>query len=61
LKEIRSEKAKVVMFICNHCPYVKYIIDTLVLVSNEYTAKGISFVAISSNDVAQYPEDGPIR
>jgi thiol-disulfide isomerase/thioredoxin len=59
LQEIRSHKATVVMFICNHCPYVKHIIDILVPISKEYSEKGISFVAISSNDVAQYPEDGP--
>jgi peroxiredoxin len=59
LQDIKSPVATVVMFICNHCPYVKHIIDKLVSTSKEYSAKGVSFVAISSNDIEQYPEDGP--
>jgi thiol-disulfide isomerase/thioredoxin len=47
------------MFICNHCPYVKHINDQLVVLANEYIKKGVSFIAISSNDVANYPEDSP--
>lgn len=59
LGDIRGEKATVVMFICNHCPYVKHIDEELVNVANEYMPKGVSFVAISSNDVDNYPEDAP--
>ncbi len=59
LKELKSDKATVVMFICNHCPYVKHIISALSKVGEEYKLKGISFVAISSNDVKNYPEDSP--
>jgi peroxiredoxin len=59
LHELKSGKATVVMFICNHCPYVKHINSELVKLSNEYSKKGISFVAISSNDVVNYPEDSP--
>lgn len=59
LDEIKSDKATVVMFICNHCPYVIHIIDTLSKVAKEYKAKGISFVAISSNDIVNYPQDAP--
>ena len=59
LKDIKSDKATVVMFICNHCPYVKHVREELVSISNEYLKSGISFVAISSNDVEQYPEDSP--
>jgi thiol-disulfide isomerase/thioredoxin len=47
------------MFICNHCPYVKHVQPELVRVANDYIHKGISFAAISSNDVYRYPEDGP--
>lgn len=59
LSDIKSEKATVIMFICNHCPYVLHVIDEVVRVAKEYEAKGISFVAISSNDVQQYEQDSP--
>jgi thiol-disulfide isomerase/thioredoxin len=59
LKEIASDKATVIMFICNHCPYVIHVNEELVRLANDYTAKGVAFVAISSNDVENYPEDGP--
>jgi thiol-disulfide isomerase/thioredoxin len=47
------------MFICNHCPYVKHIIEEVVKVANKYLDDGISFIAISSNDVENYPDDSP--
>lgn len=59
LDEIKSEKGTVVMFICNHCPYVKHVSSLLPELANEYMEKGISFVAISSNDVESYPDDSP--
>lgn len=59
LKDIASDKATVVMFICNHCPYVIHVNDEIVRVANDYIPKGVAFVAISSNDVENYPEDGP--
>jgi peroxiredoxin len=59
LKDVKGEKATVVMFICNHCPYVKHVNKQLVSLANDYIPKGISFVAISSNDVVNYPEDSP--
>ena len=59
LKDIASDKATVVMFLCNHCPYVIHVNDEIVRVANDYIPKGISFVAISSNDVENYPEDSP--
>jgi len=61
LKDIASDKATVIMFICNHCPYVVHVNDEIVRLANAYIVKGISFVAISSNDVVNYPEDGPDR
>jgi thiol-disulfide isomerase/thioredoxin len=57
--DVASDKATVVMFLCNHCPYVIHVNDEVVRLANEYTAKGVSFVAISSNDVVNYPQDGP--
>ncbi len=61
LQELKSNTGTVVMFICNHCPYVKHIQEKLVEVASIYQKKGISFIAISSNDVKKYPEDDPIN
>ncbi|WP_185853480.1 thioredoxin family protein [Blattabacterium cuenoti] len=59
LKNFFSDKATVIMFICNHCPYVKHINAELVRLSNDFIPKGISFLAINSNDANKYPEDSP--
>lgn len=56
---IKGKKATVVMFICNHCPFVVHVMDELIRLGNDYRTKGIGFVAISSNDVANYPADSP--
>lgn len=49
----------VVMFICNHCPYVKHIAHELSRLGNDYLPKNIDFYAINSNDISQYPDDAP--
>jgi len=59
LSELKGEKATLVMFICNHCPYVLHINDELVRIANDYQPKGVFFIAISSNDAVNYPQDGP--
>lgn len=59
LKELKSDKATVIMFICNHCPFVKHVQKGIVELANDYRKKGISFIAINSNDVESYPEDSP--
>ena len=59
LSELKGSAATVVMFICNHCPYVKHLNVALIKVARTFEPKGVHFVAISSNDVSQYPEDGP--
>ncbi len=59
LKEIQSDVATVVMFLCNHCPYVLHINEGLVELAEEYQELGVSFIAISSNDVENYPQDAP--
>lgn len=59
LSQIKSQKATVIMFICNHCPFVKHINYELVQLGKDYISKGISFIAISSNDVEKYPADAP--
>ena len=57
LNDIKGEKATLIMFICNHCPYVKAIIKDLAKDCNELRNDGISTVAIMSNDTKNYPED----
>ena len=47
------------MFICNHCPFVQLIQEGLVRVANEFRGRGVSFIAINSNDVKNYPQDAP--
>lgn len=59
LTELRGSKATVIMFICNHCPFVKHITAELVKLGQDYQSKGIAFVAVNSNDVASYPDDSP--
>lgn len=57
--DVRGEKGTVVMFICNHCPFVIHVAEEIVRVANDYRILGFGFVAISSNDVVNYPQDGP--
>ncbi len=59
LAAIKGEKGTVVMFICNHCPFVKHVNDEIVRVCNDYHVTGFGFVAINSNDVENYPDDSP--
>lgn len=59
LDELKSSVGTVIMFICNHCPFVKHVNHELVRLSNDYQPKNVSFIAISSNDVDNYPQDGP--
>ncbi|GHC59771.1 thioredoxin family protein [Ulvibacter litoralis] len=59
LTQIKGDKGTVVMFICNHCPFVKHVNEEIVRISNDYRVPGFGFVAISSNDVEKYPQDGP--
>lgn len=59
LADLQSDTATVIMFICNHCPYVKHVNAELVRIAHDYEPRGISFVAISSNDAESYPQDGP--
>ena len=57
LNDIKGDKATLIMFICNHCPYVKAIIKELARDCNELLKKGVNSVAIMSNDTKNYPED----
>jgi peroxiredoxin len=57
LKSFDGAKALVVIFMCNHCPYVKHVAPEISRLSNDYLAKGVAFVGISSNDTDAYPDD----
>jgi peroxiredoxin len=59
LHQIAGEKATVVVFSCNHCPYVLHVNPEMVRVANDYLPKGVGFVAISANDAEEYPADAP--
>lgn len=59
LQEAKGLKATVIMFICNHCPFVIHVNSEIVKIAKEYKSKGVNFIAISSNDVENYPQDSP--
>ena len=59
LEDIRGPRGTLVMFICNHCPYVQAVKDRILRDARDLMAAGVGVVAISSNDVAEYPQDGP--
>jgi peroxiredoxin len=59
LEDFSDAPALVVIFMCNHCPYVKHLADALAGFTAEYMAKGVAVVGISSNDVPNYPADSP--
>lgn len=59
LDDLKSNKATVIMFICNHCPFVIHLNQGMVELANEFKNEGVSFIAINSNDIENYPEDAP--
>ncbi|MFK7969391.1 MAG: thioredoxin family protein [Bacteroidia bacterium] len=59
LEDVRGEHGTIMMFICNHCPFVIHVNEELIRLAKDYQAKGIGFVAISSNDANFVPQDGP--
>jgi peroxiredoxin len=59
LADFADRPALLVMFICNHCPYVKHVRAELARLRQDYQARGVGVVGINSNDVANYPEDNP--
>jgi len=59
LHDLKGEKGTLIAFICVHCPFVKHVNSQLVQLAKDYANKGIMLIAISANDAAQYPEDGP--
>lgn len=59
LLSLQGDKGTIVMFICNHCPYVIHIKDQLIAIARDYAQQGINTIAISSNDIDNYPQDAP--
>jgi peroxiredoxin len=59
LIELNGEQGILILFICNHCPFVKHINTEVTRMAYDFQTKGINFVAISSNDVSNYPQDSP--
>lgn len=57
--DLASSVGTVVMFICNHCPFVIRLKPTIASIASEYIDRGFSFIAINSNDIVKYPQDGP--
>jgi thiol-disulfide isomerase/thioredoxin len=56
---IAGHKGTIIMFICNHCPFVHHVLEEIIKISSDYKVQGIGFVAISSNDAVKYPQDAP--
>lgn len=59
LNDDQSSTATVIMFLCNHCPFVKHVNTALAQLANDYQSQGIRFIAINANDVEHYPDDSP--
>ena len=59
LDDFADAPALLVIFLCNHCPYVKHVADGLAQLAREYQQRGVAVVGINSNDVANYPDDSP--
>ncbi|MGA2866246.1 MAG: thioredoxin family protein [Verrucomicrobiota bacterium] len=59
LSDFKSAPALLVVFLCNHCPYVKHIRAGLAQLARDYLPRGVGIVGISSNDIANYPADSP--
>ncbi len=59
LGDFKGRKGLLVIFMCNHCPYVKHVAPELAKIADEYQAKGVAVVGISSNDITAHPDDAP--
>ena len=59
LQELKGEKGSLVIFMCNHCPYVVHLMDAIVETAKIFSHKGINTITISSNSIISHPQDGP--
>ena len=58
-QDLKGTKGTLVIFMCNHCPFVLHVLDEIIMISNDYRVQGLGILAISSNDVKKYPQDSP--
>ncbi len=58
-EDLKGSKGTLLIFICNHCPFVHYALPEIIMISNDYRVQGIGIIAISSNDFKKYPQDSP--
>lgn len=58
-EDLKGSKGTLVIFMCNHCPFVLHVIKEIVMIANDYRVQGLGVIAISSNDIEKYPEDSP--
>jgi peroxiredoxin len=58
-EDLKGSKGTLVIFMCNHCPYVLHVINEIVMIANDYRVQGIGVIAISSNDIEKFPQDAP--
>jgi len=58
-KDLKGSKGTLIIFMCNHCPFVLHVLEEIIMINNDYRVQGISVIGICSNDAAQYPEDAP--
>ena len=58
-EDLEGSKGTLVIFMCNHCPFVLHVIKEIVMIANDYRVQGLGVIAISSNDIEKYPEDSP--
>ena len=59
LIELQSTKATLIVFMCNHCPYVIHLLEGLVQLARDYLCQDVAFIGINSNDIINYPDDNP--
>ena len=58
-EDLKGSKGTLVIFMCNHCPFVLHVIKEIVMIANDYRVQGIGIIAISSNDIEKFPQDSP--
>ncbi|PWB24769.1 thioredoxin family protein [Flavobacterium sp. HTF] len=58
-EDLKGTKGTLVIFMCNHCPFVLHVINEIVMIANDYRVQGIGVIAISSNDIEKFPQDSP--
>ena len=58
-RDLKGSKGTLVIFMCNHCPFVHHVLDEIIMIANDYRVQGLGIIAISSNDATKFPQDSP--